>query len=96
MSKKPKKYNIDSFEKFFNVVSEDNFDRFFVDFASHVGIYLQICKQVRRDNPKKKYKLNSDIISFTSFNWIDDGKTGVTGITVQNHSTGEVVEFKKK
>lgn len=85
-----KKYEIDTFEKFLNVVNEENFDRILTDFAEFVGAYLQLCK-----NSNRKSKLNSDRLKFKSFTWIDDGKLGIKYIDVTNAKTGEVSRLKK-
>lgn len=93
MKKKIKKYEIDTFEKFLNVINEDNFDRFIYDFAEFVGCYLQLCKTAKGDS--KDVKLNSELVKFKSFCWIDDGKMGIKYINMINNKTGEVNRLRK-
>jgi hypothetical protein len=95
MSKQPKKYSTDSFEQFFNVVSEENYVRFMSDFSEHVGIYLQICKRIRRSDPKKENLRNSELAKMRSFNWTDDGKIGANELILIDSDTGELKSIKK-
>lgn len=91
-----KEYNIDTIQKFLNVVNEDNFYRVFIDFAEYVGIYLQIVKSERSKSELNKDKLNSELVGFKSFRWIDDGKCGIRTLEIHNPDTGEILTVKNK
>lgn len=96
MKTKPKKYRIDTFEKMLNVVNADNFVEFMYDFSEHVGIYLQICNSQRKNHPESKDKLNSELVGFKYFDWIDDGKVGIKHLLIHDPKTGEILKVVNK
>lgn len=90
----PKKYSIEGFEQFFNVLSDDNFERLMVDFMQASGVYLSYIKKIREQFPEEtKDKLNWEISTYY-FDWIDDGKNDMKSITVTNPKTGETKTTK--
>lgn len=89
-----KTYEIDSFEKLMNVVSEENFEALSLDFVKWMAIYLAHVKKVREAHPEEtKELLNWEIIE-ASFEWIDDGANDLKEVKVVDSKTGEKVKFK--
>lgn len=90
MAKKHKKYVIDSFEKLFNVVTNENVDNLSIDLFKWFLFSQKMVEEVKRQHPKEtKGKLNSEIMKF-AFLWVDDGKEGMIGVELHNTKTGEV------
>lgn len=90
MTKEPKKYEIDSWEKLLNVVSKDNFEVFIIDLANYLHFYGSSIEDVRNKHPEEtKELLNFDIIK-SKFVWIDDGKNDFNAIDIINAKTGEI------
>ncbi len=85
--KKIKTYEIETITQLLNVVNEDNFTEFMVDFSEFIGIYLQIIRVHVRNGGKK------EDIKFKHFTWKDDGKVGVTKIHITDSNTGELIEI---
>lgn len=91
---KAKKYMIEGFEQFFNVLTEENFERLMTDFMLASGVYLTTIKKMREDFPEEtKGKVNWDISKY-HFQWIDDGKNDMKSITITDPRTGETYSKK--
>lgn len=97
--KKPKQYDINSFERLCNIINEDNFESLTTDLVMWLSYHVRHMKHLRQVLPKKytKDKTNWDL-GKSSFIWIDDGKSDMKFIQIKNQLTGEVstVEFKPK
>lgn len=76
-----KKYKIESIEDICNVVTEENFLRLMTDFGEIIGVHLQLKKTIPS-------------IKMTSFEWCDDGKSGLKKVIAKNTATSEVFEIK--
>jgi len=98
MMKKAKRYEIDSFEKLCNIVSEENLERISTDLCLWLAYHVEMMKTLRKKHSKEtKGKTNSEI-GQSFFIWIDDGKHDFKNVLVKNKSTGEIskISFKKK
>lgn len=92
--KKPKKYNIDSFEKLCNVVNEENIERFIPDLAGWLLYYAYVISKFRKEHPEEtRGKSNIQIVK-GAFIWYDDGKNDFKGVDLINNETGEIVEHR--
>lgn len=91
---KPKRYEIDSFEKLINVASTENFDFFAQDLLLWLHYSIKAIEKLRVDSPEFcKGKTNWQIVNI-KFIWIDDQKTGLTTFSVKDKNTGLVTQFK--
>lgn len=87
---KPKRYEIDSFEKLCNVINEENYERLTVDLAGWLRYITLMNKEFREKYPKEcEGKTNWEIAN-CSFVWIDDGKNNLKEVKVTNRETGEI------
>lgn len=93
-AEEPKRYEIDSFEKLCNVISEENFEAITTDLMLWLLYQVKIMKKLRAELPKKytKDKTNWDL-GKSSFIWIDDGKHDLKTVTIKNELTGEIKAF---
>jgi hypothetical protein len=92
--KKPKIYDINSFDKLINVASSENFSRLSVDLLNWLMFCVNIIENYRKQYPEQsKSKTNSQLIK-CSFKWIDDGKNDLKSIEITNPITGEVTTKK--
>ncbi len=95
MAKKPKQYEIDSFEKLINIINEDNFENLSTDLVHWLAIATAHYKTMRDQYPDQcKGKTNWEIAK-AYFTWIDDGKHEHE-IKITNPQTGEVTKSKFK
>lgn len=85
----PKVYEIDSWEKLHNVVNEENFTSFMIDFANYLGFYVQSIKQMKNHTPKFAELSNVEICQ-SKMRWIDDGKNDFLTYEIENADTGEI------
>lgn len=93
---KPKKYEIDSFEKLVNIVTEENAKRLAIDLSGWLLYIANSYEQMRKDYPKStKGKLNSEIAK-ASFIWIDDNEHVMRGTKIINNDTGEIKYYNEK
>jgi hypothetical protein len=91
---KHKKYEIETLEQFLDIVTDENFERLTIDFVHWLSYNKAVFDKVRNAHPEEtKDKLNSQIAK-TKFVWVDDGKTGITSITLINETTGEKKSIK--
>ena len=89
MSKKPKQYKIDSFEKLL-----ENIDNISVDFSNWLRYTNDTYKRIRLEYPSEtKGKSNTEILE-SAFIWIDDKKNDFKEVQLTNKSTGEIKEIK--
>ncbi len=94
--KKPKEYEIDSFDQLLNVINKENAQPFIKDLAAFLLYYADVMDQYRKKYPRKaKGKLNADILK-AKFLWIEDGKNDFVGVNLKNGDTGEVHKFNQK
>ena len=93
--KKVKQYEIDSFERLCNVINRKNFESLTTDLLLWLGYHVQMMEELRKEFPKLKNKLNSELGKST-FIWIDDGKNETKEVIIRNQWTGEVKIFKLK
>ena len=91
---KPKEYHIDSFEKLINVVNPKNVQNLSSDLIGWLMYSEKIISQIREQYPEEtKGKKNSEILK-CSFIWIDDNKTDIIGVNVEDRTTGEIKEIR--
>lgn len=94
--KKPKEYEIESFEQLVNVVTDKNFESLTTDFVLWLGYTMHFLQEVRNEFPKQtKGKSNWDLAK-CSFIWIDDGKHERRSVKIKNRLTGEIKTFELK
>lgn len=90
-----KTYDIDSFEKLMNVISDENFERLTLDMIEWMAVYLSYIKEIKAKYPKKtKGKLNWELCQ-AGFQWIDDGKHDLKYVELHNKQTGEITRLKE-
>ena len=91
---KPKEYHIDSFEKLINVVNPKNVQNLSSDLIGWLMYSEKIISQIREQYPEEtKGKKNSELLK-CSFIWIDDNKTDIIGVNVEDRTTGEIKEIR--
>jgi len=93
--RKPKRYEIETFEQLLNVSNCENFERMMLDFVAWVNFYNHIIEECRKTHPELKEVSNWDLCK-CKFIWVDDGKQTLNQVTVTNPSTGETKTYKKK
>ena len=87
---KPKKYEIDSFEKLCNLVNEENAQNLATDLAGWLLYYNQVMTETRKNHPEETKGLTNSQIAEASFIWIDDNKHELKGVKITDSHTGEV------
>ncbi len=93
--KKPKRYEIKTFEQLYNIATPENVMRLLIDFGSYLMMYVDMTVKLRKDMPESKSKLNTELFD-SHFIWVDDGIVGVSIVQLTNKETGEVREIKMK
>lgn len=83
------KYDITTIEQILNVVNDKNIDVLLNDFAKYLVVYKGAINAVREAKPlETKNKRNSEIFQ-SSFLWIDDGVSELTGLMITEKETGK-------
>lgn len=80
--KKPKEYQINSFEDLCNVITPENKDRLLKDMVTAFSGYIAMIEGMRAMEPKVTKGLKNWEVSEYAFIWIDDGKNDVVGMNV--------------
>jgi hypothetical protein len=88
MAKKPKTYEIKSFEQLVNVVNRDNMEAITTDLLMWLMYCVQFYEEARKLNPDLKDKTNWEL-SKCHFIWIDDGKHDMKETKIILQETGE-------
>lgn len=94
--KKHKKYEIDSFEKLFNVANKENIERLSIDFLLWMNYVVNFIDRIRTNHPEFKDMPSSKICDEFIFKWTDDGKIDINGVEIKNKQTGEVTYINLK
>ena len=93
--RKPRKYEIETFEQLVNIVNSENYERLGTDFLLWLHYVNAQFQNIRNNNPQYADKINSDIAK-VKFIWIDDGKNDIKNIQLKNTTTGEVTNIKPR
>lgn len=92
----PKMYVVKTFDQLCNMVNPENIDRLATDLASWLIFYNRIITNFRTQYPDQaKGKKNTQIAKST-FQWVDDDISGISGVDLVNKDTGEVAQFRSK
>lgn len=89
-----KTYEIDSFAKLMNVLSDENFEALSLDFIKWMATYLAHIKKVREAHPEETKDLLNWEITEAAFEWIDDGANDLREVNVVDGKTGEKVTVR--
>lgn len=90
-----KTHLINTFEQILNVVNSENKERFASDFFLFICAYADGIEGFKKDNPKTKGMLNTEIAKCT-MEWVDDGKAEIKCAKFIISETGEVIIVKKE
>lgn len=94
MKKKPKRYEINTFEKLINIVNKDNFEGLSTDFLLWLHYTMVTIEALKEKDPEGcKGKTNWEIMQ-SIFIWVDDGKRGISSLQVKDKATGQIHEIK--
>jgi hypothetical protein len=94
MDTKQKTYEISTLEQLCNVVNDNNIELLLLDFAQWLCYYNEMIKKARVEHKKETKGLSNTEIAKANFVWTDDGENKISGVTVKNTKTGEVVSKK--
>ncbi len=94
MDTKQKTYEISTLEQLCNVVNDDNIELLLLDFAQWLCYYNEVIKKARVEHKKETKGLSNTEIAKANFVWTDDGENKISGVTMKNAKTGEVVSKK--
>lgn len=95
MSAKYKEFHISNFDELFNVATKENIKELSTDLIQWFIYTHKIIEQAKEMYPKEtKGKLNSEIFQ-ASFTWIDDKKSGIIGVDIENKNTGKITKIDK-
>ncbi len=90
------KYKIDSFERLCNIANTENIERLVMDMAHWLKSYVRLMDKLRKKYPNETKGKSNTEIAFSSFTWVDDGKTDILGANIENAATGELHEIRTK
>lgn len=89
--KKPKTYEIDTFEKLFNIANKDNIDRLSIDFLLWMNYVVSFIDNIKTKYPEYKDMPSSKICSDFMFKWIDDGKNDMKGLKLRTRKQARLL-----
>lgn len=96
MKRKPKRYEINSFEKLINIVNSENFEMLSTDFLLWLHYTMVAIEALKSKDPDAtKGKTNWEIMQ-SIFIWVDDGKNELNSLQVKDKATGQIHEIKIK